>query len=40
MVKLEESEGFILVDVEYHAKGYCALYEYRIRDGSFCLAQD
>ncbi len=32
--------GFILVDIEYNNKGNCALYEYRCKDGFFCLAQD
>jgi hypothetical protein len=33
-------DGFIVVDIQYHTKGHCALYEYRIRDGAFSLAQD
>lgn len=35
------AEGhFILVDVQYHSKGYCALYEFNLQNGSAVLAQD
>lgn len=40
IVNEEEEPGFVLVDVEYNSKGYRALYEYRVQDGNFCLAQD
>ena len=35
-----EVPHFVLVDVRYSGRGYRALYEFDMRDGSVCLAAD
>jgi len=32
--------AYVTVDLCYNSAGWCALYEYRIRDGRLSLAQD
>jgi hypothetical protein len=39
-VKAWVEEHFICVDVQYHSYGYCALYEYNMKNDILVLAQD
>lgn len=38
--KVTTENHFVLVDVQYSSKGYCALYEYNTKTGVLVLAQD